>query len=89
MEWTLDPNDPNDATEDADGDGLSNICEYEWERLREDSLISSGIKSHGESPRYIENWTATDPNNKDSDSTLCPMDGRQDIPVIGLHQTRE
>ena len=70
-EWTLDPNDPNDATEDADGDGLSNICEYEWERLRENS-ISSGIKSHGESPRYIENWTATDPNNKDSDSDSLP-----------------
>ena len=70
-EWTLDPNDPSDATEDADGDGLSNICEYEWERLLENS-ISSGIKSHGESPRHIENWTATDPNNKDSDSDSLP-----------------
>ena len=26
----LDPNNPDDANEDADGDGLTNLCEYEW-----------------------------------------------------------
>ena len=70
-EWTLDPNDPNDASEDADGDGLSNLCEYEWENLKSRSL-SSGLQSHGESPESVANWTATDPNMKDSDSDSLP-----------------
>ena len=70
-EWTLDPNDPNDASEDADGDGLSNLCEYEWEDLKSRSLIS-GLQSHGESPESVANWTATDPNMKDSDSDSLP-----------------
>ena len=70
-DWTLDPNDPSDASEDADGDGLSNVCEYEWERLLLDSM-SSGIQSHGESPQFVQNWTATDPNSKDSDSDSLP-----------------
>ena len=70
-EWTLDPNDPSDATEDADGDGLSNICEYKWESLRTKSL-TTGIQSHGETKSYIENWTATNPNSKDSDNDSLP-----------------
>ena len=37
--WTLDPRDPSDATMDADGDGLDNLCEYMWGNLLELSLI--------------------------------------------------
>ena len=70
-EWTLDPNNPNDASGDADGDGLSNLCEYEWERLLERS-ISTGIISHGESPESVQNWIPTDPNSVDSDSDSLP-----------------
>ena len=33
----LDLSDPTDADEDADGDGLSNLCEYNWQITRSDS----------------------------------------------------
>ena len=42
-EWTLDPNNPDDANEDADGDGLTNLCEYEWGRLREDRCLEYNL----------------------------------------------
>ena len=70
-EWSLDPNDPTDALEDADGDGLSNVCEYRWEKLRSDSILT-GMPSHGESAENVQNWTPTDPNSVDSDSDSLP-----------------
>lgn len=70
-EWTLDPRDPSDATKDADGDGLTNICEYEWEKLRS-NVISNGLSSHGESAAYAQNWVPTDPNSIDSDQDSLP-----------------
>lgn len=70
-QWTLDPNNPEDAFYDADGDGLTNLCEYEWERLRERSILT-GIQSHGESPSSVLNWTPTDPNSVDSDMDSLP-----------------
>ncbi len=70
-QWTLDPNNPDDASQDADGDGLSNLCEYQWERLLTKSL-STGIPSHGESSEALQSWIPTDPNSKDSDSDSLP-----------------
>ena len=64
--WTLDPRNPNDADEDADGDGLSNLCEYQWSQIIED-VIREGLPSHGESNESALSWIPTDPNNIDSD----------------------
>lgn len=69
--WTLDPRNPNDANEDADNDGLSNLCEYKWSNLLQ-SVINEGLPSHGESSDAALNWTATDPNNVDSDGDSLP-----------------
>ena len=69
--WTLDPRNPNDADEDADNDGLSNLCEYKWSNLLQ-SVINEGLPSHGESSDAALNWTATDPNNVDSDGDTLP-----------------
>jgi len=69
--WSLDPRDPSDATKDADGDGLMNICEYEWEKLRS-IAIEFGLESHGESSESAEYWIPTDPNSVDSDHDSLP-----------------
>ena len=54
--WTLDPRDPSDATMDADGDGLDNLCEYMWGNLLETVLIE-GLPTHRENARAALNWT--------------------------------
>ncbi len=69
--WTLDPRDPSDAMQDADGDGLSNICEYEWASLH-DRVKSSGLETHGESQESAASWFSTDPNSVDSDHDSLP-----------------
>ena len=69
--WTLDPRDPSDKDEDADGDGLSNLCEYKWSNLLE-TVLREGLPTHGESSQAALNWTATDPNNVDSDGDSLP-----------------
>ncbi len=69
--WTLDPRDPTDANDDADNDGLSNLCEYKWSNLLE-TVIEEGLPSHGETSDAAVNWTATDPNNIDSDGDSLP-----------------
>ena len=69
--WTLDPRNPNDAQEDADNDGLSNLCEYKWANLLQ-TVINEGLPSHGESSDAALNWTVTDPNNVDSDGDTLP-----------------
>jgi hypothetical protein len=69
--WTLDPRDPTDANNDADNDGLSNLCEYKWSNLLE-TVIEEGLPSHGETSDAALNWTATDPNNVDSDGDSLP-----------------
>ncbi len=70
-EWTLDPGDPSDALEDADGDGLSNLCEFQWE-TRRSMVIEYGLESHGESPEFAKDWIPTDPNSIDSDLDSLP-----------------
>ncbi len=70
-DWTLDPLNPDDADEDADGDGLSNLCEYNWQQTL-DFARESGFPLHGESTEAAENWTAVDPNNIDSDGDTLP-----------------
>ena len=69
--WTLDPRDPSDATMDADGDGLDNLCEYMWGNLLETVLIE-GLPTHRENASAALNWTKTDPNNPDSDGDSLP-----------------
>ena len=69
--WTLDPRDPTDANDDADNDGLSNLCEYKWSNLLE-TVIEEGLPSHGETSDAALNWTTTDPNNIDSDGDSLP-----------------
>ncbi|MDG1535983.1 MAG: hypothetical protein P8Q45_02025 [Candidatus Thalassarchaeaceae archaeon] len=69
--WTLDPRDPSDATMDADGDGLDNLCEYMWGNLLETVLIE-GLPTHRENASAAQSWTKTDPNNPDSDGDSLP-----------------
>ena len=69
--WTLDPRDPSDKDEDADGDGLSNLCEYMWSNLLE-TVLREGLSTHGETAEAATNWSATDPNNIDSDGDSLP-----------------
>ena len=65
--WTLDPNNPDDAWEDADGDGLPNLCEYNWTRDLE--LLRQGDLPQmiGEYSDASSTWVEMDPNSKDSD----------------------
>ena len=69
--WTLDPRDPSDATMDADGDGLDNVCEYKW-GLYVESVALEGLPTHGENASAALTWTKTDPNNPDSDGDSLP-----------------
>ncbi len=69
--WTLDPRDPSDATMDADGDGLDNVCEYKW-GLYVESVAIEGLPTHGENASAAMTWTKTDPNNPDSDGDSLP-----------------
>ena len=70
-EWSMDPRDPTDAYEDADGDGLTNLCEYQWELLLQD-VLENGLPSHGESAEAAVDWVKIDPNNPDSDGDSLP-----------------
>ena len=69
--WTLDPRDPMDRDEDADGDGLSNLCEYMWGNMLE-TVLREGLPTHGETAEAAINWTKTDPNEIDSDGDSLP-----------------
>ena len=70
--WSLDPNRPEDATWDADGDGLQNLCEYQWSQLKYEAMAGSLLESLGENTTFAENWTESDPNNVDSDGDTLP-----------------
>ena len=70
-DWTLDPLDPSDANEDADGDGMTNLCEYRWQLILE-TARTFGLETHGESIEAAMNWTAVDPNDIDSDGDTLP-----------------
>ena len=52
--WTMDPMDPDDANWDADGDGLSNLCEYQWTLIREAGIAGDLLESHFESEAEAE-----------------------------------
>ena len=70
--WTMDPMDPDDANWDADGDGLSNLCEYQWTLIREAGIAGDLLESHFESEAEAEKWVESDPNNVDSDGDGLP-----------------
>ncbi|MBJ23210.1 MAG: hypothetical protein CMB64_00930, partial [Euryarchaeota archaeon] len=66
--WSLDPLRPDDAQWDADGDGLSNICEFAWGQIYLNALSGNLFETHGESIESVQNnWTTMDPNSVDSD----------------------
>ena len=70
--WTMDPNDPNDAEWDADGDGLTNLCEYQWSIVKDTGLIGDLLESHFETEAAVALWAEPDPNNRDSDGDGLP-----------------
>ena len=70
-EWSLDPNNASDADKDADGDGLSNLCEYQWQQVRLLAL-DQGLSSHNETAEAAASWVDTDPNLIDSDGDGLP-----------------
>ena len=70
-DWSLYPFDPSDADEDADVDGLSNLCEYNWQ-ITHDQIRLEGDPLRGESAEAAANWTAVDPNEIDSDGDSLP-----------------
>ncbi len=70
--WSLDPNRPEDANWDADGDGLANLCEYRWTQARLQAIDGLLLESHGENSTSAELWSIADPNNIDSDGDTLP-----------------
>ncbi|MEE2812086.1 MAG: hypothetical protein VX320_02595 [Candidatus Thermoplasmatota archaeon] len=70
-DWSLDPTDPTDAFEDADGDGLSNLCEYQWQQVRL-LVLEQGLPTHNETSEGAATWVDTDPNLIDSDGDGLP-----------------
>jgi hypothetical protein len=70
-DWSLDPNDPTDAFDDADGDGLTNICEYQWQQIRL-FVLEQGLNTHNETAEGAASWVDTDPNLADSDGDGLP-----------------
>ena len=70
--WTLDPMRADDANWDADGDGLTNLCEYQWTQIKAAGLIGDLFESHYESESEVAKWADADPNNVDSDGDGLP-----------------
>ena len=70
--WTLDPTRSADAEWDADGDGLSNLCEYQWSQIRVTGMNGDLLESHFESSSAAESWFDADPNAVDSDGDGLP-----------------
>jgi len=70
--WTLDPLRADDALWDADGDGLANLCEYQWSIVRDLAANGELFESHGESSASAQQWATADPNNIDSDGDSLP-----------------
>ena len=67
----MDPTDPSDADEDADNDGLSNLCEYQWQQIRL-LVLEQGLSTHNETAEGASTWVDTDPNLADSDGDGLP-----------------
>ena len=70
--WTLDPLRADDAAWDADGDGLANLCEYQWSMVRDMAANGDLYESHGEASASAALWSTADPNNVDSDGDSLP-----------------
>ena len=68
----MDPNRAEDALWDADGDGLSNLCEYQWTQIRLLGIADELLESHFETAAAAANWVEADPNNVDSDGDGLP-----------------
>ena len=70
--WTMDPMDSDDANWDADGDGLSNLCEYQWTLIKDAGMAGDLLESHFETEVAAAAWADSDPNNIDSDGDGLP-----------------
>ena len=70
--WTMDPMDSADANWDADGDGLSNLCEYQWTLIKDAGMAGDLLESHFETEEAAAAWADSDPNNVDSDGDGLP-----------------
>ena len=69
-QWTLTTLD--DANWDADGDGLTNLCEYQWSLVKDAGLAGDLLESHLETETAASQWAEPDPNNVDSDGDGLP-----------------
>ena len=76
----LDPNDPTDAAEDLDGDGLTNLEEF----LAGTDLQSPDTDGDGLTDREEVQDTGTDPLNPDTDGDGMP-DGVDPFPRSEVH----
>ena len=81
--WSLDPNRPEDALWDADGDGLVNLCEYRWTELLASARDGAFFDSHGESAISAAAWTPLDPTPSTVMVIPCPTDGNPGGVLLG------
>ena len=74
--------DPSDANEDADGDGLTNACEYRWSVLLE-TVRENGLTTHGESAQALHHGLRLIQTSLTPTATLCQMVGKLAMHVHG------
>ena len=76
------PPDPSDANEDADGDGLTNACEYRWSVLLE-TVRENGLTTHGESASAAS-WVRLIQTSLTPTAILCLMVGKLAMHAHGI-----
>ena len=83
--WSLDPTRADDASWDADQDGLANLCEYQWSLVREAGLQGDLFEEFGESPESVATWSVPDPISLIQTVTPSLTVGKPMVNVHGHH----